>query len=259
MFNGKELDEETGLYYYGARYYSPRENVWASVDALATYDPIMNEEHYIDGEHNGGVYNSGNNNPYTYCYQNPVNLIDPNGKQTVSDVIHGGLDFIGLVPAFGEVADGINALYYLAEGNYTDAGLSATSMIPLAGYGATAVKAARYADKANDANKMKKLKESAEVGQEAHRQTQKGLKEKGAQIEVPMKLNDGNKVRKDAVKPDGTAVIIKPNNTSGQKSAKTRENLMQKNGHKTETILYDPKNPAYQKGSPTYKGPKKKN
>ncbi|WP_317126985.1 RHS repeat-associated core domain-containing protein [Apibacter raozihei] len=26
--NGKELDEETGLYYYGARYYNPRESVW---------------------------------------------------------------------------------------------------------------------------------------------------------------------------------------------------------------------------------------
>jgi hypothetical protein len=34
---------------------------------------------------------------------------------------------------------------------------------------------------------------------------------------------------------------------------------MEKNGHKTETILYDPNNPAYQKGSPTYIGPKKKN
>jgi hypothetical protein len=34
---------------------------------------------------------------------------------------------------------------------------------------------------------------------------------------------------------------------------------MQDNGHKTETILYDPSNPAYQPGSPTYIGPKKKN
>ena len=24
LFNGKELDEETGLYYYGARYYDPK-------------------------------------------------------------------------------------------------------------------------------------------------------------------------------------------------------------------------------------------
>ncbi|WP_369682220.1 RHS repeat-associated core domain-containing protein, partial [Apibacter mensalis] len=30
MFNGKELDEETGLYYYGARYYNPRESVFLS-------------------------------------------------------------------------------------------------------------------------------------------------------------------------------------------------------------------------------------
>jgi len=34
-FNGKELDKETGLYYYGARYYSPRESIWLSVDPLA--------------------------------------------------------------------------------------------------------------------------------------------------------------------------------------------------------------------------------
>ncbi len=32
LFNAKELDEETGLYYYGARYYNPRESVWLSVD-----------------------------------------------------------------------------------------------------------------------------------------------------------------------------------------------------------------------------------
>lgn len=106
---------------------------------------------------------------------------------------------------------------------------------------------------------MQNLRKSAETGQEAHRQIQRGLKEKGAEIEVPMKLKDGTKVRKDAIKPDGTAVIIKPNTPSGQKSANTRENLMKKNDKKTETILYDPTNPAYQPGSPTYVGPKKKN
>ncbi len=34
-FNGKELDEETGLYYYHARSYDPRLSVWLSVDPLA--------------------------------------------------------------------------------------------------------------------------------------------------------------------------------------------------------------------------------
>ena len=33
-FNGKELDEETGLYYYGARYYDPKVSIWLSVDPL---------------------------------------------------------------------------------------------------------------------------------------------------------------------------------------------------------------------------------
>ena len=34
LFNGKELDEETGLYYYGARYYNPRESIFLSVDQM---------------------------------------------------------------------------------------------------------------------------------------------------------------------------------------------------------------------------------
>ena len=34
-FNAKELDSETGNYYYGARYYDPKVSVWLSVDPLA--------------------------------------------------------------------------------------------------------------------------------------------------------------------------------------------------------------------------------
>lgn len=56
-FNGKELDEETGWYYYGARYYDPRISVWLSVDPLA--------EHTMT--------------PYQYTYQNPLRYIDPIG------------------------------------------------------------------------------------------------------------------------------------------------------------------------------------
>lgn len=35
LFNGKELDSETGLYYYGARYYDPKTSLWLNVDPLA--------------------------------------------------------------------------------------------------------------------------------------------------------------------------------------------------------------------------------
>ncbi|SDX31564.1 RHS repeat domain-containing protein [Aequorivita viscosa] len=34
-FNAKELDAETGNYYYGARYYDPKWSIWLSIDPLA--------------------------------------------------------------------------------------------------------------------------------------------------------------------------------------------------------------------------------
>ena len=40
-YNGKELDEATGLYYYGARYMDPKTSIWLSVDTLAVYNPVM--------------------------------------------------------------------------------------------------------------------------------------------------------------------------------------------------------------------------
>lgn len=57
-------------------------SLWLNVNPLALYNPIFEEEFYFDGQHNGGVYYSGNLNPYIYCYQNPIKYIDPNGKQT---------------------------------------------------------------------------------------------------------------------------------------------------------------------------------
>ncbi|PQL91275.1 RHS repeat-associated core domain-containing protein [Apibacter adventoris] len=97
LFNGKELDEETGLYYYGARYYNKRESVWLSTDPLSGYNPILEDEHYIDGEHNEGVYNSFNLNTYGYCYQNPVLLVDPNGKQVVA-VFNKSTNLLAIIP-----------------------------------------------------------------------------------------------------------------------------------------------------------------
>ena len=61
LFNGKELDEETGLYYYGARYYDPVTSVWQSVDPLAEKYPSIS--------------------PYTYVANNPIMFIDPDGNK----------------------------------------------------------------------------------------------------------------------------------------------------------------------------------
>ncbi|MDR1726285.1 MAG: hypothetical protein LBR28_07855 [Bacteroidales bacterium] len=60
-FNGKEKDEETGFNYYGARYYYDYLSIWLSVD------PLMHKYPHLS--------------PYVYCANNPVNAIDPNGKE----------------------------------------------------------------------------------------------------------------------------------------------------------------------------------
>lgn len=103
-FNAKELDKETGLYYYGARYYNPRLSIWYGVDPLAVYNPVMETQFYGDGQHNGGVYNLGNLNPYIYTYQNPIKYIDPNGKQTVPMALQG---FTSTAATGGSLGTGI--------------------------------------------------------------------------------------------------------------------------------------------------------
>ena len=76
LFSGKELDEETGLYYYGARYYDAKISVWQSVDPM-----MLREEVVLSLETtNGGVFNAQNNSVYSYSYQNPVKYVDPDGE-----------------------------------------------------------------------------------------------------------------------------------------------------------------------------------
>ena len=81
-----------------------------------------------------------------------------------SDYGHMALDAVGMVPAVGAVADGINALWYGAEAiagredAAVNAGISAAAMIPGAGQGVTATKyAAKGYDKLNKFGKFKKL------------------------------------------------------------------------------------------------------
>jgi len=72
LFTSKELDTDTGYYYYGARYYDPRMARWLSPD------PILAS--YMKGEPNGGGFNPKNLNLYSYAHNNPVILRDPDGR-----------------------------------------------------------------------------------------------------------------------------------------------------------------------------------
>jgi RHS repeat-associated protein len=80
-YTSKELDEETGLYYYGARYYDPRTSVWQSVDPMLNkYLPIGNREHDQNLPGIDGVFNTRNLGLYTYSHNNPIVLLDPDGR-----------------------------------------------------------------------------------------------------------------------------------------------------------------------------------
>nr|WP_306552775.1 RHS repeat-associated core domain-containing protein [Chryseobacterium sp. WG23] len=67
-FNGKEQDDETGYYYYGARYYNPRVSLWYNVDPLAEKYPSMS--------------------PYIYAANNPLMYVDPDGRDIVPWLIN---------------------------------------------------------------------------------------------------------------------------------------------------------------------------
>ncbi len=87
-YTGREYDSETGLYYYRARYMDPK------AGGFLQEDPIWDT------------------NAYAYCYNNPLNLVDPNGDIPLVFVIIG---------TGGLISGGVDAYSsYLAGGNYHD-------------------------------------------------------------------------------------------------------------------------------------------
>lgn len=59
-YSGKERDEESGLYYYGARYYAPWLARWCNCDPIGIADSV---------------------NLYMFVHSNPVHEVDPTGKE----------------------------------------------------------------------------------------------------------------------------------------------------------------------------------
>ena len=66
-FNAKELDEETGFYYYEARYYKP--------PVFTSRDPMFEKYFWMT--------------PYAYCANNPVKYVDPTGKWPTKQISGG--------------------------------------------------------------------------------------------------------------------------------------------------------------------------
>lgn len=81
-FTGKELDPETGLYYFGARYYEPVISRWISADPiLGKYLPSGNKDKDKNLPGMGGVFNAFNLSLFGYSHHNPVTFLDPDGNE----------------------------------------------------------------------------------------------------------------------------------------------------------------------------------
>ena len=75
-FTGKERDEESGLYYHGARYYAPWLGRWTSCDPLGI---------------SSGV------NLFSYVRNRPINAVDPTGMDDVTDALN--QQYLGIKPS----------------------------------------------------------------------------------------------------------------------------------------------------------------
>lgn len=147
MFTGRRLDKETGLYYYRARYYSPRLGRFLQTDPIGYGDGI---------------------NWYAYCGNNPLGWIDPYGlcqnmaqwsaerdmynfRSSVWNAVataldwsyngaHVGMDIAGAVPGIGEPVDFIHgvalageAMAGTREGAALESGLTLAAILPIIG------------------------------------------------------------------------------------------------------------------------------
>ncbi len=118
LYNGRYgvVNDENGLYYMRARYYN------TDIKRFINQDVVE-----------GNITNSTSLNKYAYCQGNPVKLTDPFGLSPSinwSSLGHALLDVAGFIPVIGAVADTINGIWYLCEGDYFSATACFISAIP---------------------------------------------------------------------------------------------------------------------------------
>jgi len=102
-FTGKERDAETGLDYFGARYYGSR------IGRFTTTDPVYTiQENLVDPQRW---------NRYAYARNNPLRYVDPDGRaiDTIADIGFIGYDLFDMGRSAYH-AEGISGTQWLALG-----------------------------------------------------------------------------------------------------------------------------------------------
>ena len=85
-------------------------------------------------------YNARDNKTVTFtsaadyfAYKKLCDELDALDKNLASQIVHNTLDAVGVIPGVGEVADALNGIVYLAEGDKANAVTSLVSCVPVVG------------------------------------------------------------------------------------------------------------------------------
>ncbi len=119
-YTDQELDPETGLYYYGARYYDPTIGLFISADTIV--------QNFSDPQ---AI------NRYSYCRNNPLIYVDPSGHLFGIDDILIGAAIGAVIGGFGAAATGGDIFQGMMLG-----AIGGSFMGAAAGYGFAATAAA---------------------------------------------------------------------------------------------------------------------
>ena len=89
VFTGKERDSESGLDYFGARYYGSALGRWTSPDSInVTDDRLVNPSNTL--------------NKYIYGGNNPLKFVDPDGEDITVYYINGGIGGHTMMMAYNQ-------------------------------------------------------------------------------------------------------------------------------------------------------------
>ena len=254
LFNAKEFDEETGLYYYGARYYEPRLSLWISVDP-------NQEEHP---------------NHSSFCFEsnNPIKFIDEDGRDIVifgkynssvtlvtdlidikvnasslginwngnyrlagNEVVSAGLDIVGIFDPTG-VADGTNALLQAKSGDWFGATISGLGVVPYLGDAAKVFKVGKDFKIIKDAINI--IQRNRIIGKMAESQITKGLvkcfgKDATVGEQITARFSDGSKVVFDNVVVKNGKVVLVNETKSGKATLSAQQKRFFK---QNETVTF---------------------
>ena len=103
-FTGKEIDPETGLQYFGARYQDPRTSRWISSDPAGPELMVPMDD---EGRLRSGYSVVEALNWYSYTSNNPVKYFDPTAKQ---QFLFGFRDYIRLITSYSSADPSMTVL-----------------------------------------------------------------------------------------------------------------------------------------------------